>query len=311
MALAVIRSYQSGDEQGICRLFSTVFQLELPLAVWRWKYLRGGQPPPVCVAEENGQIVCHFGALRQRLVWQGEEGWGLDCVDVMAHPRLQGQGLFRRAVQAFMREFCEGQSWFMYGFPTERHRRLGEILVGYEPVVRVHTLRRTARSRDSTPENLAVAFDMLPLDWDAQWRRLEPKYGLVNRRDRAFLVWRYWLRPGKRYRFVTIHGAPALAVVGIERRQAYVMEFLVEPGNTTLARALLTGVEAVLQAERVSAVEGWFPAFSWESRFLRSDGQFLAQEAEHWLECRLFDPRFTSAWLAEHFYYSLSDFDVY
>jgi hypothetical protein len=309
--VAVIRPYQPGDEQEICRLFSSVFQLELPLAVWRWKYLRDGQPPPVFVAEEDGQIVCHFGAIRQRLVWRETAGWGFDCVDTMAHPRQQGRGLFRRTVQAFMRELCEGQSWFMYGFPTERHRRLGEILVGYEPVARVHTLRKAGGLLAPTPGNPEVAFDMLPLDWDAQWRQLEPHFGLVNRRDRAFLVWRYWLRPGKRYRFVTMHGVPALAVVGIEKNKAYVMEFLVEPENTALAHALLAGVEALVQDERVSAIEAWFPAFTWESRFLCRDGGFTANEAEHWLECRLFDPRFSASWLARHFYYSLSDFDVY
>jgi hypothetical protein len=309
--VAVIRPYQPGDEQEICRLFSSVFQLELPLAVWRWKYLRAGQPPPVFVAEEDGQIVCHFGALRQRLVWQETEGWGFDCIDTMAHPRQQGRGLFRRTVQAFMRELCEGQSWFMYGFPTERHRRLGEILVGYEPVARVHTLQKAGRHFISTHRDLEAVFDVLPLDWDAQWRRLEPHFGLVNRRDRAFLAWRYWLRPGKRYRFVTIHGAPALAVVGIDKNTAYVMEFLAEPENTALARALLAGVETLIQAERISAMAAWFPAFAWASRFLCRDGGFTANEAEHWLECRLFDRRFSASWLAEHFYYSLSDFDVY
>lgn len=309
--MAIIRMYSPGDEQGICHLFSTVFHLELPLAVWRWKYLRGESPPPVFLAEEDDQIVCHYGAIRQRLVWQGTAGWGFDCVDVMAHPRLQGQGLFRRTVQAFLREVCEGQCWFMYGFPTDRHRRLGEILVGYEPIARVHKLHKMITSAGILRVDTAVAFDVLPLDWDVHWRQLETHLGVVNRRDRAFLMWRYWLRPTKRYHFVTIFGAPALAVVGIEQQKAYLMEFLVQPGNTALARVLLAGVETFLEAERVSEIEGWFPAFTWESRFLSQEGGFTANEADNWLECRIFDRRFSAAWLAEHFYYSLSDFDVY
>ncbi|MBI3301257.1 MAG: hypothetical protein HYZ72_04165, partial [Deltaproteobacteria bacterium] len=50
------------------------------------------------------QIVCHYGAIRQRLIWQGTEERGWDIVDVMAHARYQGRGLFRRTVQAFMAE---------------------------------------------------------------------------------------------------------------------------------------------------------------------------------------------------------------
>lgn len=309
--MAVIRPYQPGDEEEICRLFAVVFHLELPLAVWRWKYLRNGKPPPVFVAEEDGRIICHFAVIRQRLVWRETEGEGFDSVDTMAHPLQQGRGLFRRTIHAFMRELCEGQIWFIYGFPTERHRRLGELLAGYEPVARVHTLHKTGSPLEAPHGDFAVAFDTLPLDWDAQWRQLEPQFGLVNHRDRAFLVWRYWMRPGKRYRFATILGAPALAVVAVDKGKAYLMEFLVEPENTRLARALLAGVEMILQDERVSTVEAWFPAFAWESQFLIRDGRFSAQEAENWLECRLFDPRFSAAWLAQHFYYSLSDLDVY
>jgi len=306
-----IRPYQPGDEQGICQLFALVFRSELPLTVWRWKYLREGEPPPVIVAEEDGRIVCHFATIRQRLSWQGEEGCGWDSVDTMCHPRYQGRGLFRRAVQEFVSRFGEGRSALIYGFPTERHRRLGELLVGYEPVARVHKVRRTVRSLQAGRGDKNVAFDLLPLDWDAHWRRLEQQFDIVTRRDRRFLLWRYWLRPEKRYRLVTILGATALAVVGIEREKAYLMEFLVEVGDAELAQRLLSGVEAIIQAERVSEIEGWFPPFTWESQLLCSVGGFIAEEAEHWLECLLCDRRLSAAWLAEHFYYSLGDFDVY
>ncbi len=310
-AVIRIRPYQPGDEQGICQLFALVFRSELPLAVWRWKYLREGEPPPVIVAEEDGHIICHFATIRQRLSWRGEENWGWDSVDTMCHPRYQGRGLFRRAVQEFMRRFCDDRSALIYGFPNERHRRLGELLVGYEPVARVHKLRQTGRSLQSGRRGDDMAFDLLPLDWDAHWRRLAQRFAMVTRRDRRFLLWRYWLRPEKRYRFVTILGAAALAVVGIEREKAYLMEFLVKAGDAELARRLLSGVVAIIQAERVSEIEGWFPPFTWESQFLCSSGGFTAEEAEHWLECRLLDQRLSAAWLAEHFYYSLGDFDVY
>ena len=89
------------------------------------------------------------------------------------------------------------------------------------------------------------------------------------------------------------------------------MEFLVEAGDAELARRLLSGVEAIIQAERASEIEGWFPPFTWESQWLCRIGGFTAEEAEHWLECRLIDRRLSAAWLAEHFYYSLGDFDVY
>ncbi|MBI3301258.1 MAG: hypothetical protein HYZ72_04170 [Deltaproteobacteria bacterium] len=200
----------------------------------------------------------------------------------------------------------------MYGFPTERHRRLGELLVGYEPVARVHKVHKVVPPAVSgDPGRGAVELDVLPQDWDTHWQRLEGGFDLVNRRDRAYLTWRYLVRPGKRYRLMTVPGAAALAVVGIEQGKAYLMEFLAERGDAQLAHHLLIAVETVARAEGVAEIEGWFPAFAWESRFLSGPGGFTVAAAENWLECRLFDRRLSAGWLAEHFYYSLSDFDVF
>lgn len=308
--MAVVRPYRTGDEDGILRLFPLVFQQELPLTVWQWKYLRNGEPPPVFVAEEDDQIVCHLGAIRQRLSWQGVQGCGWDIVDVMCHPRYQGRGLFRRTVQEFMSALCEGQSWLMYGFPTEPHRRLGEILVGYEPVARVYRVRKTLSANVLPLPEREVRLDVLPPDWDSHWRRLETRFGLVNRRDRAYLTWRYLARPGKHYRLVTLPGKTALAVIGLEQGKAHLMEFVVEEGEQTSAALLLTAVETVARSEGALELEGWFAPWVWEYRFLTGPGGFTGETAENYLECRLFDRRLSAAWLAEHFYYSLSDFDV-
>jgi len=68
----------------------------------------------------------------------------------------------------------------------------------------------------------------------------------------------------------------------------------------------------VAREEGVEVLEGWFPAF-----FLGVQISFalrrniVKEDTEHWLECRVFDGRLSAAWLAEHFYYSLGDFDVY
>ena len=89
------------------------------------------------------------------------------------------------------------------------------------------------------------------------------------------------------------------------------MEFLVPPQNELLVQQLLAGAERVAREEGAEFLEGWFPPFSWECKFLCAAAQYHEEDTEHWLECRVFDRRLSAAWLAEHFYYSLGDFDVY
>ena len=309
--MAVIRPATAEDEAGILRLFSLVFQSEMSSAVWRWKYLRDSNAPPAFVAEEDGEIVSHYGTIRQRVHWHGTEHYAWDAIDVMAHPRKQGRGLFRQTVLAFMRGLCEGQGLFLYGFPTERHKRLGELLVGYEPVTRVHKVFKALSSLPSGSSPADAVYDVLPLNWDSQWHYLRQHVSIGTCRDQAYLSWRYLARPDRHYRLVTIPAAPALAVVGVQKETARLMEFLVARDDETLPQQLLAGVENVAQDEGAAVLEGWFPPFSWERHFLCSSARYRDEDTEHWLECRLFDQRLNAAWLAKHFYYSLGDFDVY
>lgn len=309
--MAVIRPCHAEDEAAILRLFSLVFQSDMSPLVWRWKYLRDGLAPPAFVAEEEGEIVCHYGTIRQRVSWQGTEHYAWDAIDVMAHPRRQGRGLFRQTVQAFMRETCAGQGLFLYGFPTERHKRLGELLVGYEPVSRVHKVSKTLPSMISRETAPGVVYDVLPLHWDRHWQRLEQSVALTTRRDYDYLTWRYLERPNGHYRLVTIPTAPALAVLGLQPGKALLMEFLVAPDDDSLARQLLAATERVAREAGAEVLEGWMPQLSWGRHFLCSSAGYRGEDADHWLECRIFDHRLTAAWLAAHFYYSLGDFDVY
>lgn len=307
----MIRSYQPGDEEHIIRLFATVFQHELRRDVWQWKYVRNGVSPPLYVAEEEGQIVCHYGALCQHLVWEGKQVLGWDIVDVMCHPRYQGRGLFRRAAQKFIAQLRASGGTLIYGFPGERHRRLGERLVGYEPIVPVYKVHRTLPVGHAPFPAGAAVVRTLPDGWDQSWQLLEQRFAFIMRRDRQLLSWRYLERPNKRYRLLMVHGEPALAVVSFEAHKAYLMEFLVADGNVAVANILLLAVQALCRAEGIVEIEGWFARFAWECRFLIESGGFSGAEGDHYFECRVFDPRLQASWLAEHFYYSLGDYDVF
>ncbi|NOT53385.1 MAG: GNAT family N-acetyltransferase [Deltaproteobacteria bacterium] len=309
--MPIIRAYQPGDEKGLIRLFATVFHQELSLAVWQWKYLRANEPPPMFVAEEDGEIVCHYGAIRQDLRWEGQSGVGWDSVDTMCHPRYQGRGLLRRTLAAFIQSYGEGQSLLIYGFPGERHRRLGERLLRYEPIVPVYKVRKEILRNPVPFPAGVVVLPKVPNEWDDHWRLLERRFGMIAKRDHGTLTWRYVRRPSKRYRLLSIPGIPALAVVGFESERAYFMEFLLEEGNTAAARVLLQAVESLCGAEGAETLEGWFPRFAWESGFLTGTGGFLGATADNYFECRLFEPGLRAAWLAEHFYYSLGDYDVF
>lgn len=308
---SAVRFYRPGDEAGIVALFREVFASELAIGTWRWKYLRGEEPAPVVLGEDDGRIVCHYGGIRSTLVADGEESVAYAIVDVMCERLHQGRGIFRRAAKRFFETFCEGRAALIYGFPGERHRRLGEILLGYRPVAPVFRLSRSLGGPCARwPAEIVRAVD-LPEDWDDRWARIEPRFRLVNRRDRSTLSWRYVDRPDRTYRILLARDHAALAVVGLEGETAYLMELVAEPETSPLALARLVVAAELAAAEGGAAtLVGWFPAFARESEILRACG-YAGEAADHRVEIRFFERSFDLEWMAASFYYSLGDYDVH
>ena len=95
----VIRLYQSGDEAGIAKLFREVFDREMSLDEWRWKYVMGRRNRrnySALAVTDSGDIVAHYGCMTHRMIYQGREVHGLAIGDVMVHPTFRGTKLFKK-----------------------------------------------------------------------------------------------------------------------------------------------------------------------------------------------------------------------
>jgi GT2 family glycosyltransferase len=316
-AKTCIRPYRSGDEEEITRLFHHVFGKAMSLEEWRWKYTGKGGRPRVFVGEAGGRIVCHYGGVPVRMSLLGKDLTGLAIVDSMAHPYYQGRGLFLRTARAFLAEFCgPPQASLIYGFPGERHRRLGELKIGYEPVARVYQLKKAIQGREEEERTTGVTVreeGEIPPEWDALWEELEGTFGLAVKRSCHYLTWRYCRRPGKDYTIFVAREfttrVAGLAVLGCESDRGYLMEFLLRPQDRLTTHGLIAAIEQRCRTAGIWTIEGWFPPQS-AGILVEMEG-FRGVEADHYLECMLFDQQLTTRWLREHFYYSLGDYDVF
>ncbi len=216
----LIRPYQPGDEAAILSSWKEAFGQEMSLAHWRWKY--PGNPEGfrclLCLAED-GTVVVHYAAQVRRITFYGEEILGLHLTDSFSHPRfrwaLGGKtGLFVRTGWIFLRTFLEEidlpaeplktdlpKARFAYGFPGERHFRLGIRLMKYrrhEPgVLYLEAKGPWGRSPSRFFEERAFSFSAWPKLGEvfAPWE--EKVFGV--KRSASFLPWRFsW--PGKTYK---------------------------------------------------------------------------------------------------------------
>ena len=147
----LVRPYRPGDEEGILASWRLAFGKEMPLSLWRWKYPDNprGFRCLLCL-DEAGQVVVHYAAQVMRLNYFGKDILGLHLVDSFSHPRFRWAvggrtGLFVRAAWIFLATYLEDvdlpqrvflatevpKAQFHYGFPGERHYRLGLKLLSY------------------------------------------------------------------------------------------------------------------------------------------------------------------------------------
>jgi len=226
--LFTIRPYKPGDEARILPSWQAAFGKEMPLAHWRWKYIENpaGFRCMLCVAED-GTVVVHYAAQVMRINFQNKTILGLHLTDSFSHPKFRWalggkSGLFVKTGWVFLKTYLEKisvpqdlslattlpKAQFHYGFPGERHFRLGIKLLTYRlhrPGV-LYLRRKASPSKRITGlfknrlEMIALKeiFHWEPLDsfWQKIYRQLNPFCIL---RDSSFLKWRFAKKPESNY----------------------------------------------------------------------------------------------------------------
>ncbi len=299
----LIRPAVPADIPALSALFLEVFGIERADAVWRWKLFGNPRGTASYVCEAEGRIVAHCAGLPVRFRDYEREYTAMQSVDFMSSPSYPGGigrgGVFIRTTERFF-ESCCGASTIplVYGFPGERHRLLGERLLGYRAIERVGELRLDTSGSSVEPEPLSREhlglFHQLPVDLGAV-------------RDGTYLKWRYLDHPTFRYGVVLVRRAFRLhstiaALVRRTEEAVYVMEI----GGRFSRRSLAALVEALRNLGQ--PVVFWCSPQHPIARLLSSCG-FSVEARDHSIECRFFFQRDIPR--PGELYYTLGDYDVY
>lgn len=253
-----IRPTEPDDLPGLSALFDRRFGRPLSEAEWIWKYRhlpgegRSWVAAIGAAGTPGGEILAHAGALRLAARWRGGEGgiWQLvDWVAAERSPHLRPPLVdLGRMLLADLP--AEGDAPWIFGFPSDRHFRLGQRVFGYRPLAEIAPLAGEVAFAAEGQE--IPSSDVAPDDCVEIWTASGGEYGVV--RSAAFLNWRYHARPERYYRFYRPEaaGASGLVVVAFAGREALVTELWLPPGFDW--RASLAAIAADLAAV---GIERW------------------------------------------------------
>jgi hypothetical protein len=311
-----LRPTRLEDLPGLSALFEQRFGHGLTLEEWTWKYrqIPGESRSWVAVAPD-GEILAHAGALALPARWSGGEAGIWQLVDFAGKTQRRGlRPAFVDLGQALLADIPRPKDApFIFGFPSERHFRLGGRVFGYQPLTEVAIWKgelagairsEGAESDQEEPlfESGGLAFEGVEAIWEAC-----AVQGV--RRSTGFLNWRYYARPQRYYRFYRLRagnvaGLAVFAFVGEEARAA---ELWLPGGGDWLPS--LRAVTKDLQGSGIRSWTFWSPVRPEWAGLLPDLGLVSAGETQ-FVGCRGGEGGLDPQVAAQGFTYSMGDFDL-
>lgn len=314
-----VTAYRPGDETAINRGFARVFGVDRPLDDWRWKFPdEAGGRRILTLRDPAGEVAAHFAALPVPLSIDGRFLRAGQVVDVYSDRRagLARRGPFVRLVHEFYRRHGgEHDLPLIYGFPGERHFRLGVLALGYSPPRPVRFFSRDlATAPFSKPPRSSQLREGLDREAaDALWRRAAHRYPVAVVRDGARLERRFASRPGVDYHHlcVAVGGEPAAWAVVRAMEGWLSWADLVWDGRPAALERLARAVETHGRRLRLPAGHLWLDGDPEAERLLTSLGWIERREPQGiCLGAVSFTADLSAAELCRRLYVTMADADL-
>ena len=223
-----VRPYVPGDEEAILDLFRLAFGHELPLDVWRWRFLDNPADPGrtfIHLMWDGPLLIGHYAVSPVRMRLAGREGLAALSMTTMTHPAYGGRGVFTTLAGSVYEALSAAGYRLVWGFPNENAhygfvRKLGWVDVYQVPMLRVRLGAGRLPLRQSPSVRPVAAFDQR---FDGLVSRVLEPFATCVVRGAAHLNWRYLQHPLRPYR--------ALALWDGDRPVGYVVCKFYDPGD--------------------------------------------------------------------------------
>lgn len=322
-----VRALAAAEEKDILELFAPSFHVQRSVDHWRWKYEANpwGRRNVTVARSPEGELAAHYAGYPLPLVLaEGEarrEMKAMQIGDTMTDPRFRqvGRGptsLLGRCIRHYYTAFCEDRVAFNFGFNTGNIQKFSMLFAAAHRIEPVGFWQRPAAPPPETGGYKIERATRVGPAFDRFFDRVAPFYGLLVRRDAAYLRWRYLDCPDPPP-FVILTARRFFRLVGyavFRRRGDRLMwaDALFHPRHLEAAGDLLRQALALPEHRGVEAIEAWFPPRpGWFWPYLSKLG-FSARPEPNDLALMLVPHLEKNAadLLRERFYYTMGDGDL-
>ena len=316
-----IRPYQPGDEGQINASFNEVFHEQRPLDQWQWKFQPVGRNSLIMLAvASDGTVLAQFSVQVMRLQIDDKvypAGHAVDEFCVHAASTVQGRA-YLRTYRAFIDAYCGGDRVALFfGFPGDRHMRLGRLRMNYvDPVpVRFWIKKREIPLWTRLWPERKLASKIPPSEeLNVFWERCRHRYRISLVRNGDWLRRRYFSRPGNDYKFLSVSRGgemAAWAIIRITQDQLKWVDLLWNGARKDDLIGIEEKIVRIARQCRIREMVLWLMGDAEAERVIGTCGW---QERPHPLNLHLtsvpFRPEISGAYVVNHFYVTMGDSDL-
>jgi GNAT superfamily N-acetyltransferase len=203
-----IRKLEPGDFESLAELNPWELKTQEPRYP-EWLHHNCLLPGISWVAAVGPKIVGYFGTAAIRLKVQAKS---VPCYrgELFVHPHYRGHkyGIFKRLVHAVFDEVKEKQG-VIYGLPLTRlvsfyekmvHGRILKIIPNYVYTPGPARFLSKLFSREKSPGDFKILeISFFDGRFDSLWEKVSQAHTIIADRSAAYLNWRYFKEPGKKY----------------------------------------------------------------------------------------------------------------
>jgi hypothetical protein len=269
----LLRPYQDGDEEKVIALWEAAFNQKMDTRIWRWKFHDNpfGRQIMLCLTENRTPIAMYAG-IPYQANWNGQKIRMTQLIDNMSHPDFRQatngrKGLFIQTAEFFFEVYGGAHaSVFHYGFPGQKHFKLGQLFLHYNMIKDGGSYLEASPSAIKRKYLLSFdglhSTDQFDEGFDRLWQEAKNDFVFSVCRNQQFLQWRFASHPLNSYETYVLknrkNGIVAYLIILIREKTATIVDIFGKNDLATINK-LVFQVSKIMKKKGVEKIRVWLP----------------------------------------------------